>query len=80
MTNLQDEWIFVLNSLPLLHFFIEWYQETYVRELDAFMHFAENSGPSPVSFEDGKQVPILAETAIKSASTGQTVKIGDDGT
>ena len=60
----------------LHHFFIERYAESYLLEINAFVDAVESGvAPSP-SFEDGRRALVLADAAVESASTGQSVRIG----
>ena len=60
---------------PLLHFFIERYQQAYVAELDAFIDTVNGAGQSPVSFEDGRRALLLADAAYRSLRSGARVKL-----
>ena len=64
---------------PLLNFFIERYEESYVAEVKAFVEAIEKGeAPSP-SFEDGRRALILANAALESLRTGRTVAVTHDG-
>jgi len=61
---------------PVLHFFIERYQEAYNAEIQAFVDAVEAGGPMPVSFEDGRRALMLANAAYASLASGRAVTIG----
>ena len=54
-----------------LHFFLERYDEAYVRELDAFVTALRMNAPMPVTAFDGLRALVLAETALVSLQTGK---------
>lgn len=58
---------------PILHFFIERYQEAYNAEIEAFVEAVMTSGPMPVSFEDGRRALLLANAAYASLASGRAV-------
>jgi myo-inositol 2-dehydrogenase/D-chiro-inositol 1-dehydrogenase len=60
---------------PLLHFFVERYAESYVRELDAFITSIETGRTPPVTAEDGRRALVLADAALESHRTGRTVTL-----
>lgn len=60
----------------LSDFFLDRYEKSYLRELDAFAAaYEEGRQPTP-SFEDGRQALLLANAAEESARTGRTVRVG----
>jgi myo-inositol 2-dehydrogenase / D-chiro-inositol 1-dehydrogenase len=61
---------------PVLHFFIERYQEAYNAEIEAFVDAVLAGGPMPVSFEDGRRALLLANAAYESLATGRAVTPG----
>jgi myo-inositol 2-dehydrogenase / D-chiro-inositol 1-dehydrogenase len=63
-------------SLPL-HFFMERYTESYVREVKAFVDSVRNDAPLPVSGEDGLKSMLIAIAARKSALENRPVKISE---
>ena len=58
-------------------FFIERYQESYVREIDAFVDAVENGVPPTPGFDDGRRALLLADAAEESARTGRVVRVSD---
>jgi myo-inositol 2-dehydrogenase/D-chiro-inositol 1-dehydrogenase len=58
-----------------LDFFLERYAEAYRVEMAAFLHSLKTKTPMPVGARDGRQALVLAEAALKSHKTGQSVKI-----
>jgi len=60
---------------PILHFFIERYQEAYNAEIAAFVEAVEKGTPMPVGFEDGRRALMLANAAYESLDTCRTVTV-----
>lgn len=60
---------------PILHFFLDRYTESYVRELDAFITAALDHAPMPIDAGDGYRALVLAETALEAARTGRTLAV-----
>ncbi|WP_034995985.1 inositol 2-dehydrogenase [Beijerinckia mobilis] len=60
---------------PLLNFFLERYADAYRLEYDAFAKAVLTKGPMPVTAQDGRQALRLADCALESALTGQSVKV-----
>jgi myo-inositol 2-dehydrogenase/D-chiro-inositol 1-dehydrogenase len=60
---------------PLLHFFLERYAQSYMRELDAFVDALESERPMPVTGEDGRRALLLANAALESVQTGKAVAV-----
>ena len=60
---------------PLLHFFIERYADSYFAEVRAFVDAVSKGEPPSPAFEDGRRALILADAALQSLKTGQTVKV-----
>lgn len=58
-------------------FFLERYQDSFVRELDDFIDAIEQGHPPAIGPEDGRRALILANAAQKSAETGTVVRLGD---
>ena len=59
----------------LHYFFIERYQESYVRQLDVFVDAVERGvHPSP-SFDDGKRALQIADAVEESARSGRAVRV-----
>ena len=63
------------TKAPILHFFIERYQEAYNAEIQAFVDAVEAGGPMPVSFEDGRRALMLANAAYESLASGRVVTV-----
>lgn len=61
---------------PIMHFFIERYQEAYNAEIRAFVDAVEAKAPMPVGFEDGRRALLLANAAYESLATGTAVNVG----
>ena len=59
----------------VLDFFIERYRDAYQAELDHFLTAVETRRPPTPSFEDGVEALRLADAALESAATGQTVRL-----
>jgi myo-inositol 2-dehydrogenase/D-chiro-inositol 1-dehydrogenase len=60
---------------PLLHFFIERYAAAYVAEIDHFVDCVENGTAPLVGYRDGREALRLADAALESVRTGQTVRL-----
>lgn len=60
---------------PLLHFFLERYQEAYRIELAEFIAAVINKRAMPVTVHDGRQALRLADCAAESVTTGCTVRV-----
>jgi myo-inositol 2-dehydrogenase/D-chiro-inositol 1-dehydrogenase len=60
---------------PLLHFFIERYQQSYVDELNEFIEVVANQGQPSVGFEDGRCALLLANAALESMGSGKSVRV-----
>lgn len=60
---------------PILHFFLDRYTESYVRELDAFIGAVLEHRAMPIDAEDGYRALVLAETALEAARTGRTLAV-----
>jgi len=60
---------------PLLHFFIERYQQSYIDELNEFIEVVVNQGEPSVGFEDGRCALILANAALESMRSGKSVRV-----
>lgn len=60
---------------PLLHFFLERYQDAYRIELAEFIDAVIDRRPMPVTVRDGRQALRLADCAAESAATGRSVKV-----
>jgi myo-inositol 2-dehydrogenase/D-chiro-inositol 1-dehydrogenase len=60
---------------PLLPFFVERYQQSYVEELDDFIDAVLSRRKPSVGVEDGRRALLLADAALRSHRTGRTVKV-----
>ena len=63
---------------PLLNFFIERYQQSYLDELHDFIDCVANKKQPSVGFEDGRCALILANAALESMRSGKTVRVNYD--
>jgi len=65
------------HDAPLVNFFLERYLPAYRAELDHFIEAVSNGvTPSPSGY-DALKAQMLAEAAMKSAKTGETIHIED---
>jgi myo-inositol 2-dehydrogenase/D-chiro-inositol 1-dehydrogenase len=62
------------TALPL-HFFLERYMESYLREMRAFVEAIVEQKPVPVGGEDGLKAAAIALAAAKSARENRPVKL-----
>lgn len=60
---------------PLLNFFLERYEEAYKIELDLFIEALRTKSKMPTTVRDGLKALHLADCALQSAMTGQSVKV-----
>ncbi len=60
---------------PLLHFFLERYQQSYRAELDDFIDAVEQGRNTSVTFEDGRRALLLADAAEQSLRTGTAISL-----
>jgi len=60
---------------PVLHFFIERYQDAYAAEIDNFVDAVANGTAPLASFADGVEALRLADAALESMTSGRTVRI-----
>lgn len=60
---------------PYLNFFLELYATSYRRELALFVESIRTGEMLNPTFEDGRAALVLANAALQSARTGQTVKV-----
>lgn len=60
---------------PLLHFFIERYQQAYQAEINDFIAAIAEQRTPTVSFEDGRRALLLADAAYESLRTGRKVAL-----
>jgi myo-inositol 2-dehydrogenase/D-chiro-inositol 1-dehydrogenase len=61
---------------PLLPFFVERYQQSYVHEIDDFIDAVLCRRKPSVGAADGRRALLLADAALQSHRTGRTVTIG----
>ena len=64
---------------PVLHFFIERYTPAYLAEIDHFVDCVEQGTAPRVSYRDGREALRLADAALESMRTGQTVRLDQIG-
>ncbi len=60
---------------PLLHFFMERYQEAYAAQLDDFVAAVSDGRALPVGFEDGRRALLLADAAYTSLRERRVVSL-----
>jgi myo-inositol 2-dehydrogenase/D-chiro-inositol 1-dehydrogenase len=60
---------------PVLNFFIERYTPAYLAEIDHFVDCVENGTVPLASYRDGREALRLADAALDSMRTGQTVRL-----
>jgi myo-inositol 2-dehydrogenase/D-chiro-inositol 1-dehydrogenase len=60
---------------PVLHFFIERYTPAYLAEIDHFVDCVEQGTAPRVGYRDGREALRLADAALESMRTGQTVRL-----
>jgi myo-inositol 2-dehydrogenase/D-chiro-inositol 1-dehydrogenase len=60
---------------PLLNFFLERYEAAYKTELTAFVEALRTKSAFPTSVQDGLKALRLADCALESAMSGQSVKV-----
>ncbi|MGH6913555.1 MAG: inositol 2-dehydrogenase [Geminicoccales bacterium] len=63
---------------PVLNFFIERYTPAYMAEIDHFVDCCEKGTAPLASYRDGREALRLADAALESMTSGQTVRL--DGT
>ncbi len=66
----------IQRALPY-HFFLERYQESYVRELEEFVAAIATGQPTPVAGEDGRAPVVLALAARRSHDEGRPVHLAE---
>ncbi|GLV61058.1 inositol 2-dehydrogenase [Dictyobacter sp. S3.2.2.5] len=66
----------VRRDLPL-HFFLERYTESFVRELTAFIEAIQHDQPVPVNGQDGRAPVLMAMAALKSLQLKQPVRLSE---
>ncbi|HDI11749.1 MAG TPA: inositol 2-dehydrogenase [Candidatus Acetothermia bacterium] len=62
---------------PLLHFFVERYTESYVRELSAFVEAIQKGEEPPVTGRDGKIPVVMGYAAKRSLEEGRPVRLSE---
>jgi myo-inositol 2-dehydrogenase/D-chiro-inositol 1-dehydrogenase len=60
---------------PILNFFIERYTPAYLAEIDHFVDCIEKGRAPLVGYRDGREALRLADAALESMRTGQTVRL-----
>ena len=60
---------------PLLHFFIDRYDESYKRELDDFVRTLESGARPSIGLDDGRRALAIAEAGVRSAKSGTPVAL-----
>jgi len=75
-THLLADRAGIHTALPL-HFFLERYAESYLREMLAFVGAVQNGTPVPVGGEDGFKAATLALAAAQSARENRPVKLSE---
>jgi myo-inositol 2-dehydrogenase/D-chiro-inositol 1-dehydrogenase len=60
---------------PLLHFFIDRYEQSYKRELDDFIGALANQRPPSIGLYDGRRALAIAEAAVTSSRSGEPVTL-----
>ena len=63
---------------PALPFFLERYDAAYRAELDAFIRCVLDDEPASPGGQDGLQALLLADAAVRSLGTGQSVLLGPE--
>ena len=63
---------------PLLNFFIERYRQAYIDELADFIEVVEGRKQPAAGFEDGRCALILADAALQSLRSGNSVRVRFD--
>ena len=63
------------HRAPILDFFIERYEKSYVLEMQAFIDAVRNNTPTPVTGTDGRMPILMAIAAQKSLKEKRTVTL-----
>lgn len=63
------------SAEPLLHFFVERYQEAFIKEIDHFVRCIATGATPDASFEDGRRALLLANAAYRSLAEGRMVEV-----
>ena len=61
----------------LHHFFIERYQESYLRQIGVFVDAVEGGVQPNPGFDDGRRALLIADAVVESARSGRAVQVGD---
>jgi myo-inositol 2-dehydrogenase / D-chiro-inositol 1-dehydrogenase len=61
---------------PLLDFFMNRYTAAYANEIAAFVAAVADGAPTPTTGLDGLKALELADAALESVATGQTIRLG----
>ncbi len=64
-----------VQSQKPLHFFLERYNDAYIKEVEEFVSAIHNDTDTPVSYEDGIMAQRLAFAANESLKTGKPVQV-----
>jgi len=80
--NPKPHQVMVLNAdgdhgPPLLHFFVERYTDSYVRELSAFFEAIQKGEEPPVTGRDGKIAVVMGYAAKRSLEEGRPVRLSE---
>jgi myo-inositol 2-dehydrogenase/D-chiro-inositol 1-dehydrogenase len=62
---------------PLLHFFMERYTDSYVRELSAFIEAVRGGKEPPVTGRDGKIPVVMGYAAKRSLAEGRPIHLSE---
>ena len=65
------------HAPPLLHFFVERYTDSYVRELEAFLSCIREGKEPPVTGRDGKIPVVMGYAAKRSLEEGRPVRLSE---
>ena len=65
------------HAPPLLHFFVERYTDSYVRELSAFIEAIQKGEEPPVTGRDGKIAVVMGYAAKRSLEEGRPVRFSE---
>ena len=64
-----------VHSQKPLHFFLERYNDAYIKEVEEFLTAIKDDTDTVVTYEDGIMAQRLAFAANESLKTGQPVKV-----
>jgi myo-inositol 2-dehydrogenase/D-chiro-inositol 1-dehydrogenase len=74
-TSLERHGVHGVRRDPLLHFFIDRYEQSYERELDAFIRAVESGAAPSIGLDDGRRALAIAQAGVRSAKSGEPVKL-----